>query len=97
MPLTITPAQFDHYWKKGWLVVEGVFKPEIVERLAQRGLELIAPEIKPETGGYKVDRSPDGKELAPRKLDAPFQRDRLYGEAIFASAMPDLKIGRAHV
>jgi hypothetical protein len=90
MPLTITPAQYDHFWKKGWLVVEGVFKPEAVERLAQRGLELIAPEVTAETGSYKVDRSPDGKEFAPRKLDHPFQRDRLYGEVIFASPMPDL-------
>lgn len=90
MSVTITPAQYDHYWKKGWVVVEGVYKAEVVENLARRGLEIMEPLLHGKTNSFHVDRSADGKEVAPRKLDNPFDRDRVFGEAIFASPMPDL-------
>src|SRR5689334_4645176 len=88
--MKVTAEQKKHYDDKGWVVIEGVFPVDVVERLAQLGLDIIAPDVKEETGSYKVDRSPDGKELAPRKLDTPFERDLAFGRAVYDSPLPSL-------
>jgi phytanoyl-CoA hydroxylase len=88
--MKITREQHEHYQQKGWVVIEGVFPHAAVDALARRALEIITPEVTADAELFKVDRSADGKELAPRKLDHPFERDLLFGRAIFESPMPDL-------
>ncbi|SVE56933.1 uncharacterized protein METZ01_LOCUS509787, partial [marine metagenome] len=69
----ITQDKIDHYNEHGWVVVEGVFTPEEVERIAEISLVMSENEEMPEDQGqsYKLDLSEDGR-TAPRKIDHPF-------------------------
>ena len=72
------PETYNHYWEKGWAVVEGVFSREEADRIAQIALEVSQQELaqanEPEgefSQNYVVDASAEG-DIAPRKIDRPF-------------------------
>lgn len=68
----VTQEQLNHYWDKGWVVVEGVFDPVLVDGIAETATALIKEEIKdsaiPAVAGERLE---DG-EIIPRKLEQAF-------------------------
>src|SRR5262245_9358158 len=63
---------YEHYWEKGWVVVEGVFERKEIDRIAALAITISFEELYAlPTPSYTVDVSGDGK-LAPRKIDWPF-------------------------
>lgn len=64
-------ADCEHYWAKGWVVVEDVFPKEEAERIAQLALRISQEELTNAGDRYVADASADGQ-LAPRKIDRPF-------------------------
>ena len=38
--MQLTAEQCDHYWTKGWLVVEGVVATDAIDRVAELALEI---------------------------------------------------------
>jgi hypothetical protein len=46
---------FGQYWKKGWVVVEGVFKPEEVDRIATLALAIAEKERNSAMPGYNLN------------------------------------------
>ncbi|MCY4091029.1 MAG: phytanoyl-CoA dioxygenase family protein [Caldilineaceae bacterium] len=62
---------YNHYWQKGWAVMEGVFSREEADRIAQIALEVSTREMQESEDSYVVDASAGG-ETAPRKIDTPF-------------------------
>ena len=76
--MNISQATYNHYWEKGWVVVEGVFAPEEVERIAQFALEVTNDEIQQgEPSNYAVDFTGDGRTV-PRKLVSPFEKGAAF-------------------
>lgn len=69
----LTKQQLDHYHKKGWLVVNGVFDPNEAERIAQLATKLSLEELKEVKGSYQADHAADGTR-APRKIDHPYNK-----------------------
>ena len=93
----ISQDAYNHYWKNGWVVVEGVYSPDEVEDIAQIAIEVSDREMKSsldsdeiaEKGvGYAVDRAEDGT-IAPRKVEAPFLK-----ESAFQSFVLDPRLSR---
>lgn len=64
---------YQHYWEKGWAVVENVFAAEEAERIAQLALRISQEELKSGGDRYVADASDDG-EFAPRKIERPFSK-----------------------
>jgi len=62
---------YNHYWQKGWAVLEGVFSREEADRIAQIALDVSTQEMQGSDDSYVVDASAEG-EIAPRKIDTPF-------------------------
>jgi phytanoyl-CoA hydroxylase len=69
---------YDHYWNKGWVVVEEVFSAEQVERIGALALTYADKEPNKARPGYNMDISPDGAQQAPRKVDHPFLKDQEF-------------------
>ena len=69
--MKISQTAYDHYWQKGWVVVEQVFEREEAEQIAQVALSISQAELDAGESSYAVDRSDDGQ-IAPRKIDRPF-------------------------
>lgn len=74
-------AQKDHFRDKGWLVVNGVFDREEVERIRDIAMEISHAELSADTGGQTADRAEDGQ-LAPRKINHPFQKSADFREFV---------------
>lgn len=85
--MDIAQAAYDHFWEKGWTVVEGVFSHDkadtVVEQAMQAGYESVRSD--PESN-YTVDRSADG-ERAPRKISNPFLQSACFRDFVLD---PDL-------
>jgi len=88
--MQLAAALRDHYWAKGWVVVEGVFPPAVVEPIAALALELAERELSPSQGPDRVDRSADGTVVVPRKLDRAFGRHEAFRRLLFPSPLPGL-------
>ena len=83
--MVLQAALRDHYWEKGWVVVDGVFPAEraraiaeLATQIAERDLEkqlLVAPAGVGRS--YFADSSESG-ELAPRKVTRPSTSIRSY-------------------
>ena len=69
--MNISPKAYNHYWEKGWVVVEGVYTPSKIERIAQLAVEISDAELTEDADSYAVDRAEDGT-IAPRKINQPF-------------------------
>ena len=61
---------YNHYWEKGWVVVEGVFSAEEADRIAQLALEVSRQEMSDQGDNYVVDSSGTG-EVRPAKSCIP--------------------------
>lgn len=87
--MKLTAEQYDTYWKKGWLVVEGIFPRDLMERAAEHSLNLAMKKFDPTIPGtYHADRSADGKVALPRKVHRPFEQDPgFYGPLIYDGPM----------
>ena len=88
--MRLSREQCDHYWTRGWLVVEGVIAPATADWVAERALEIGRSLVSSTSSSYQADRSADGREFEPRKLDSPFGRDQRLGRALLESPLPDL-------
>ncbi|MBI2193031.1 MAG: phytanoyl-CoA dioxygenase family protein [Planctomycetes bacterium] len=77
--MNLSEQTYRHYWDKGWAVIEGVFLRQETDPIAAVALSLSKEELRgnPQPGA-RVDRSLDGKEMAPRKLDSPFLKDPAF-------------------
>lgn len=73
---------YDHYWNKGWVVIEEVFSGEQVERIGALALTYADNEPNAARPGYNMDPSPDGTQKAPRKVDHPFLKDREFRDFV---------------
>jgi ectoine hydroxylase-related dioxygenase (phytanoyl-CoA dioxygenase family) len=62
---------YEHYWEKGWVVIEDVFPGAEANKIAQLALRISEEELKNNADHYLVDTSADGQ-MAPRKIDSPF-------------------------
>ncbi|MBI2195251.1 MAG: phytanoyl-CoA dioxygenase family protein [Planctomycetes bacterium] len=69
---------FDQYLEKGWTVVEGVYSASEADRIAEIALAISQKEVQTEKKGYKADLSPNGVQLAPRKIDVPFWKESAF-------------------
>lgn len=79
--MALDKEHYDHYWSKGWVVVEDIFKPEEADRVAALAVAITDKEYAGLEPGYLVDHSENGK-LAPRKLDEVFLRDQLFRDFV---------------
>ncbi|MEM7534307.1 MAG: phytanoyl-CoA dioxygenase family protein [Chloroflexota bacterium] len=69
----ISQETYNHYWAKGWAVVEHVFTAEEVDQIAALALDVSQKELETAQDSYVVDKSADG-ELMPRKIMTPFRK-----------------------
>ena len=65
------PKAHNHYWEKGWAVVEGVFSCDEADRIARIALEVSKQEISDADDHYVVDASAEGRSRRA-KLTGPF-------------------------
>ncbi len=72
----IDRAAYDHYWAKGWLVVEGVFERDEADRIAELATEIGLKELS-SAPAVAIDRSEDGQQ-APRKVVQPFLKNPIF-------------------
>ncbi|MEM7125366.1 MAG: phytanoyl-CoA dioxygenase family protein [Chloroflexota bacterium] len=80
-------TDYDHYWEKGWTVVEDVFSAHEADQIAQIALETCQQELAEEGDSYVVDASANG-EIAPRKIMQPFLK-----HAAFQTFVMDERLG----
>ncbi|MCC7085070.1 MAG: phytanoyl-CoA dioxygenase family protein [Pirellulales bacterium] len=77
---TLDPAKHAEYWRRGWVVVEGVFDPAKAAAISELAVSI--GEVELDAVGRSeetADRSADGK-LATRKLREPFFKHRALRE-----------------
>lgn len=84
-----TKSQYEHYWDKGWVVIEGVFTRDEAEAIAQLAEEVSMRELKPDSNSGAADRSADGA-MAPRKIAAPFYKDDRFRRMALDERMTSL-------
>ena len=75
--MKISQDTYDHYWERGWTVVEGVFSAEEVDRVARTAVEVSDRELAHEASSFVADRGADGA-VAPRKISHPFLKDPAF-------------------
>ncbi len=69
---------YKEYWQNGWIVVNGVFSNDEINRLLEVSEGYIKEEIK--SGEiHSVDKKDDG-EILPRKLSNPYGKYPIFGE-----------------
>ncbi len=74
----ISEAQVQTFHTLGWLVVEGIYRPDEADRIARLAVETAdSTEVEDAMAGYLLDRSETG-ETAPRKIDSPYLRDPVF-------------------
>jgi ectoine hydroxylase-related dioxygenase (phytanoyl-CoA dioxygenase family) len=79
--MSLSAAQRDHYWAKGWVVAEGVFARHEADRVAKVLLAIAGRERESGKDGYNLDISEDG-DRAPRKINEPFAKDAVCREML---------------
>ena len=78
----VTQEQLNHYWEKGWVVIEGVFDPAVVDGIAERSTAIIEEEIKdPDIPAVAGERLASGK-IIPRKLMGAFFKHPSFQEFV---------------
>ena len=83
------PEAYNHYWEKGWAVVEGVFSRDEADRIAQIALEVSQQEMQDSEDSYVVDASDEG-EIAPRKIDTPFLKRQEFQALVLDARLTTL-------
>jgi len=64
---------YEHYWQKGWCVVENVFDAEEIDHITALAMEISQREMDANSN-YIADQSEDGAEVLPRKIGGPFDK-----------------------
>lgn len=75
--MQLDSAEYDHYWHRGWCVVEGVFAVEECDAIAGLAMEISQREMVVDDS-YVADCSDDGRQLLPRKLSGPFDKHEAF-------------------
>ncbi|MFT5085931.1 MAG: phytanoyl-CoA hydroxylase [Candidatus Latescibacterota bacterium] len=71
--MELPSASYEHYWHKGWCVVENVFGAEEIDRITALAMEISQREMDT-SSNYAADRSEDGAGILPRKIGGPFDK-----------------------
>ncbi len=79
----------DHYWDKGWVVVENIYTRDECESLATFATDIAERETVKADANYAVDRTDTGQAL-PRKLDHPFKRDQRFRDFAMDKRLVDV-------
>jgi phytanoyl-CoA hydroxylase len=74
--MKIQEAHYQHYWDKGWVVIEDIFTSDETDPVRELATQMAFDDL-PKRPGGGVDESGDG-ELAPRKISEPFRRDSRF-------------------
>ena len=82
--LNISEKQYETYWDKGWLVVEGVYGSKEVDEIAELAVTVAEKESAEATSSYQLDSSPDGATQAPRKIESPFLKEHRFQDFVTA-------------
>ena len=83
------PEIMQQYREKGWVVVDGVFGAEEIERIRDLAMEISMTELSGEHGAYLADSDADGK-LAPRKVDHPYFKTAEFRRFVNDPRLQDL-------
>jgi ectoine hydroxylase-related dioxygenase (phytanoyl-CoA dioxygenase family) len=86
----MNPDYVEEYWKKGWVVVEGVFTPEEAEQVAALALEVAEKERTVAKMGFNLDASADGTQQAPRKLADGFRKAEGFRQCLLDERLTGL-------
>ncbi len=90
--MKLSQEVYDHYWDRGWAVVDGVFEAPEAEKVAEVALAVSVSELDEEESSYHVDRSADGQ-VAPRKIDEPFLKRTAFSELVLDDRLTTLLSG----
>ena len=91
----IDEKDYDHYWEKGWVVVEDVFAAAEVEHIAALAVDIGRQEMEREkvnTSSFWTDMSQEG-ELAPRKVISPFTKHADFRKFVLDDRVTNLVAG----
>jgi ectoine hydroxylase-related dioxygenase (phytanoyl-CoA dioxygenase family) len=78
----VTPEQMEHFRDKGWVVVEGVFDTDTVDKIAAIATAVIEEDLKqPEVSAMAGQRLESG-EIIPRKIMDPFFKHYAFQEFV---------------
>ena len=65
-------ATKDHYWKKGWAVVNGVFDDKAIDTVLERAMTVSQALMEEDPDSlYKVDAAEDGIKWVKKLLMSP--------------------------
>ena len=73
---------YERYWDKGWLVVEGIFEPAEADAIADLTVSVWEREVAGTGRAQLVERAPDGRTLVPRKVDVPFTLEQGFRDFV---------------
>ena len=73
---------YERYWEKGWLVVEGIFDPAEADAIADLTVSVWEREVAGSGRVQLVERAPDGQTLVPRKINDPFTLEQSFREFV---------------
>jgi len=87
--MPINQTQLDHYREKGWVVVEGVYPPAVVDEVAALAMRIGDAQIESgETGDFDVGE--DGADVLPRKVDQPFSQEPRFRPFVLDTGLADI-------
>lgn len=75
--MQLNSVAYEHYWQKGWCVVEGVFAAEECDAIAALAMDISQREMAADSS-YVADRSADGSQVLPRKIAGPFAKHEAF-------------------
>jgi phytanoyl-CoA hydroxylase len=88
--MKLKPEQLDTFRKKGWLVIEGVFLPAVVEEVAGRALKVAESEMEELDVARLVEVDERGQVAGPRKVEFPFLKDEIFRRLLLSGPLPEL-------
>jgi phytanoyl-CoA hydroxylase len=89
MTMIINRSIQDHYFSKGWVVVENVYPHGEVDRIVR--LAMSVAEARAAAGDTSdMDKSADGAESLPRKIDFPFLLDAGFRSFVLNTRLSEI-------
>ena len=78
----VKPEQMEQFRDKGWVVVEGVFDTDKVDKIAEIAIKVIDEDLKqPDVSAMAGQRLESG-EIIPRKIMSPFYKHPAFQEFV---------------
>jgi ectoine hydroxylase-related dioxygenase (phytanoyl-CoA dioxygenase family) len=87
--MAIDQSDYDHYWCKGWVVIEDVYPQEIIDRTVELAMTVAHAEMA-SNAGLTLDVSEDGQEKAPRKIESPFRSSAAFRDFVLDDRLNEL-------